>query len=157
MPNAISIRSELALALVTIVLLAACGPSSPTQDPKLHDQLVAAVRAADNGESIDLRTVLGENWDRVAFLGPYESNVGAQRILGVPFNVEETSPWRYTEGGTLVVLALGDKIVSYFELPGSEVAVECLVGRAIATEDAVLQVTKQDEEIWLSDRTAICT
>lgn len=156
MPNAISIRSELALALATIVLLAACGPSNPTHDPKQHDQLVAAVRA-DSGASIDLRTVLGTSWDRVAFLGPYEVNEGAQRILGVPFNVEELSPWRGTEGGALVVLALGDEIVSYFELPGSEVAVECLLGRAIAAEDAVLQVTKQDEEIWLSDRTANCT
>lgn len=156
MPNAISIRFKLALALVPVVLLAACGPSSPTHDPKLHDQLVAAVRA-NSGASIDLRTVLGASWDRVAFLGPYEVNEGAQRILGVPFDVEQISPWRGTEGGALVVLALGDKIVSYFELPGSEVAVECLLGRAIAAEDAVLQVTKQADEIWLSDRTANCT
>lgn len=90
------------------------------------------------------RTLLGDDWDRVAFLGPYSYNDRTREILGFPFDIERISPWTYTEGGTVIVLASGGEARSWFAVPSADVGLTCLGNTVVlSASDATMTVVKK--------------
>jgi len=131
------------LLAALVVVVAACAPAAPAEDTARGDALVAAVNVAEPGSTVDLRSVVGSDWDRVVFLGPYTYNDRAKEALGFDFDIEAVSPWTNTEGGMLVVLASGSKVVAWFAVPSQQVGLHCLDQESIAAADTVLTVIEQ--------------
>src|SRR5919109_22475 len=71
------------LAIAVAVFVAGCSSGTPSTAPDVarRDALKSAVRDASVGSSVDLRSVLGQDWDRVIFLGPYSNNDGARDVV----------------------------------------------------------------------------
>ena len=76
------------------ILVASCSPGTPStaNDTARRDALVAAVRQAAPGSTVDLRHTVGSDWERAVFLGPYIRNDEAKADLGFGFDIERVSP-----------------------------------------------------------------
>jgi hypothetical protein len=138
----------LSLRLLPFVLLltVACSTLSlPPEDTERRDALNAAADAARPGDELTLTDVLGNDWDRASFFGPYYTNDQARQDLGFDFDIEKASPWTYTEGGVVIVLSRGPALVDWLAVPTPDIGLHCLEnGEVLAVEDATLLVT-QDE------------
>ena len=137
------------MILATILVLGGCaglGQGPGPEDTARRDTLIAAVSNAAVGDRLDLREVLGDDWDQIGFLGPYARNDIASTVLGFGFDYEAVSPWLNTEGGTVVVLAHNRAAVSWFAMPSDQVGLYCLerVDKAVAAADAIFAVAEDD-------------
>jgi hypothetical protein len=129
--------------LILALLLAAAACSTPPgQDNVRRDALLAAVAGAEDGETVDLVSVFGPDWDRAVILGPYASSSHAEAKLGFPFNIEEASPYTYTEGGVVMLLAAGSTIVAWMPFAGSELSFGC--PRPASAADSKLVVVREE-------------
>ncbi len=126
-----------------MAFVSAC-TTAPPEDVDRREALIAAVGDAAQGDTVDLVAVLGDDWDRVAFLHPYYSNKLARETLGFDFDVESESPWTYTEGGTVVVLAADDELVAWLAVPSGDVQLGCLDGRVIPAVEAVFTIREKE-------------
>jgi hypothetical protein len=108
--------------------------------------LIEAVSNATVGDRLDLREVLGDDWDQIGFLGPYGTNDNARQVLGFDFDYEAASPWSNSEGGVVIVLADGRAAVSWFAVPSDQVGLFCMQGadEAVTAEDATYTVAEDD-------------
>ena len=127
------------------ILVTACSPGTPStaNDTARRDALVAAVRQAAPGSTVDLRQTVGSDWERAIFLGPYIRNDEAKADLGFDFDIERVSPWVNSEGGTVVVLASGSQAVAWFALPSKDAGVHCLEDPTIPAADATLTLVEE--------------
>lgn len=120
---------RLAFIILAAIGLGSCILSTTApEDQALRGALIAEIQEAADGDTIDLQTILGSGWDRLAILGPYAPDKSAEDLLGFAFPVEDLSPWTYTEGGDVFVLANGQRLVSWFGLPSVNGGVDCLYG-----------------------------
>ncbi len=106
--------------LLLAFAIAACGAPPPREDTKRHDAFVQAVNDAAPCGELDFRVILGDDWDRAVFLGPYATNDGAKEALGFAFDVEKLSPWSSTEGGDVVVLVKDQAHIAWFAIASAE-------------------------------------
>ena len=115
-------------ALALLVALLGCsnpfGPP-PREADDLRLALVDQVRAKDAGEHIRLSDAWPGDWDRAAVLPPYSSDSIANDLLGFPFAYERASPWTYTEGGVVIVLATGNEVLAWFKVPSADLSLHC--------------------------------
>lgn len=131
------------LLLTLALVVVACAPSTAPEDVGRREALVGAVRDAAPCDAIDLQAVLGHDWDRAVFLGPYATNAGAKEALGFEFDIESVSPWTNTEGGTVVVLAKGREAVAWFSVSSDESGLHDLDYASISAPD--LRFTAVDD------------
>lgn len=137
-----------ALILMLAVAVAACAGGAPTpttqsEDASRRAALVTAVREATPGGTLDLRAVLGGDWDHVAFLGPYTDNAFARQLLGFDFDLQAVSPWTNSEGGAVIVLASGSEAVAWMAVPASTVGLHCLEDTRLPAGSAVVSVYEE--------------
>jgi hypothetical protein len=138
------------LAAVLVVIVASCAAAQAKADTARHQALIDSVRATKTGEAVDLRTSLGSDWDRIAFLGPYSRNDDARKLLGFGFDYEAVSPWLNTEGGAVVVLAKGDAAAAWFPLDSGDVDTHCLYGSVLPV-DGTSFVARPEENVAFYD------
>jgi hypothetical protein len=130
------------LLVVVLVAIVARGPAPEATDRR--EALVAAVSGASPGDQLDLRVILGDDWEEVGFLGPYYSNETASRVLGFGFDYEGASPWKNAEGGTVVVLAKNKGAVAWFAVPSEQIGLVCLDGEKVAATEARFEVVETE-------------
>lgn len=130
------------LTLVAIVV-SACGPlgSPPGEDDSRRASLQQAVQASAPGDVIDLADVLGRDWDRVGVFGPYWTNDTVAKELATEFDYERATNWLYSEGGHVVVMASGDDVVAWFNIP-LQTEIMCLDGKVLEQLAATVGVVE---------------
>lgn len=99
------------------IVLSGCSASTPPEDADRRHVLVAQVAGANVGDLVNLPDVVGNDWSRAVFLGPYANNNDVRSALGFDFDVAAVSPWTNTEGGTVVVLANDRGVVAWMGIP----------------------------------------
>lgn len=146
------------ILLLLALAIAACGASTAPQDTERRDAFVKAVSEAAPCEELDIRAVLGEDWDRAVFLGPYATNDGARGALGFAFDVEKLSPRSTTEGGHVVVLVRDQAPVAWFPLASDESQLR--VGDYVSIDASDFDLTVVDdstgERVLVPTDTADC-
>ena len=128
-----------AIIAVVAVIAVACAPAGEDNDRR--DAFQAALEQAAPGDTIDLADVLGPGWDRVAVFGPYWTNDDVADRLGAPFDYERGAKSQYNEDGHVVVMASGEEIVAWFNIPW-EVDIGCLDGEVFPVDAATLGVVE---------------
>lgn len=137
-------RTKRLLALCAFVAACAAPAPAPAEATDRRDAYMAAVQEAAPGETVDLKQVAGEDWDRVVFLGRYTDNEWIKESLALDFDVEAVSPWNNTEGGTVVVLAKGSKTIAWLAVPSSDVFLHCLDGESMPASEATFMVIEDE-------------
>ena len=118
----------------------------PPEDVDRREALIAAVEDSAPGQELELTSVLGGDWDRAVFLGPYYENDRAREDLGFDFDIEGASPWSYAEGGVVIVLARSGTVAGWLAVPSGDVGLHCLQnGTTLAANEAALVVVEDED------------
>lgn len=112
----------------------------PGGDDGRRQALERAVAGATPGDTIDLVSVLGADWDRAIVFGGYHTNQSADAILGFPFDYERAADSDGTDTGSFVLLADGDEVVAWFNVANGAFLFDCLDGEEWRPEDGPLTV-----------------
>ena len=136
---------RLAFIFLASIGLGSCFLSTTApEDQALRGALIAEIQEAADGDTIDLGMALGSGWDRLVVLAPYAANKSAEDLLGFAFPVEQLSPWTYTEGGAVIVIADGRRLVAWFGLASVNGGLDCL-SSDIYRSDTKFTVLEEDD------------
>lgn len=138
------------LILVAVLIAGGCtslGTGPGPEDTSRRDTLFDAVANAAVAGHLDLRVILGDDWERLGILGPYSDNDAARKLLGYDFDIEGASPWTTTEGGAVVVLGSRFSAVAWFGVPSDQIDLYCVAGgvNTVAAEDAIYEVAEDED------------
>lgn len=108
----------------------------------------ALVLPAANGESIDLGDAVEGSWDRIQILRPGWGNEEAYRLLGIPWQVEETYEGFFDGDNRWVIVADGE-VTAWARIAEEDVSV-CDSAMQIDAGDSILVViVEADGSHWL--------
>jgi len=122
-----------------VVIVSACSP--PPEDVAGRNAFQIAVDTTASGETIDMAAFAPEGSVQLGIFPPYSVNADARDTLGFTVPIEEMSPWRSTEGGSVFVFATEGQVLAWWAVPWGELDTFCVhVPVAVELDDLVVRI-----------------
>jgi len=71
----------------------------------------------NNGNKVDLSTVIESKFERVCIFGPYSHNEGTRNILGFDWDIEQKTSIHLNDGYNVLVFIANNQVVDYVKHP----------------------------------------
>jgi hypothetical protein len=134
-----ALRGPLIALATAVVTVSACSPRP--EDVAGRDAFLDAVDTTPNGESIDIAALAPEGSVQLGIFPPYSVNADARDTLGFTVPIEEMSPWRSTEGGSVFVFASEGQVLAWWAVPWEELDTFCVEGPvAVGLDDRMVRI-----------------